>query len=275
MSKPVAVVIGVGGMGEAVARRQGCGCKLVLADFDSQTLDTLASRLTGDGYDVTAQHVDVGSRESVESLAKAAASAGPVTEVVHTAGLSPVQASAEDIFRVDLYGVALTLEAFGEVVEPNSAGVVIASMSGHMVPDLPEDQRKALATAPSDQLLELPFVQNVTHSGFAYAMAKQANRFRVQAESLRWGRRGARLNSVSPGIISTPQGRLELDSEHGSHMRGWIDASGTHRIGTPGDIANAVAFLLSSQASFVTGTDLLVDGGVVGAIRTGGPDRSD
>jgi NAD(P)-dependent dehydrogenase (short-subunit alcohol dehydrogenase family) len=269
MTAPVVVVIGVGGMGEAIARRQGAGRKLVLADFNEQTLESVASRLVTDGYDVSAHHVDVGSPASVHALAQAAASAGAVTQLVHTAGLSPTQASADAILRVDLYGVAAVLESFGELIAPNGAGVVIASMSGHMVAEVPADQQNELATAPVDQLLALPAVQALTHPGLAYALAKQANRFRVRAESLKWGKRGARLNSISPGIISTPQGRLELDSEHGEHMRAWIDASGTHRIGTPSDIAHAVAFLLGPESSFITGTDLLVDGGVVAALKSG------
>jgi NAD(P)-dependent dehydrogenase (short-subunit alcohol dehydrogenase family) len=265
----VVVVIGVGGMGEAIARRQGPGRKLLLADFNEQTLESLASRLAGDGYDVAPHRVDVGSAESVAALAQAAVSAGPVTQLVHTAGLSPVQASTEAILRVDLCGVALVLDAFADIIAPDGAGVVIASMSGHMVPDVPPDQQKDLATAPVDQLLAVPAVQALKHPGLAYALAKQANRFRVRAEAVKWGKRGARLNSISPGIISTPQGRLELESEHGEHMRAWIDMSGTHRIGTPFDIANAAAFLLGPESTFITGTDLLVDGGVVAAIKSG------
>jgi NAD(P)-dependent dehydrogenase (short-subunit alcohol dehydrogenase family) len=269
MTEQVVVVIGVGGMGEAIARRQGSGRKLLLADFDKAALNAVASSLDGDGYAVGTHHVDVGAAESVGALADAAASVGPVTQLVHTAGLSPVQASAEAILRVDLYGVAAVLEAFGGIIAPAGAGVVIASMSGHMIPDVPPDQQKELATAPVNQLLALPAVQALTHPDLAYALAKQANRFRVRAESITWGKRGARLNSISPGIISTRQGRLELDSVHGEHMRAWIDASGTARIGTPIDIANAVAFLLGPESTFITGTDVLVDGGVVAAIRAG------
>jgi NAD(P)-dependent dehydrogenase (short-subunit alcohol dehydrogenase family) len=269
MTAPVVVVIGVGGMGEAIARRQGPGRKVILADFNEQTLESLTSRLVTDGYDVSAHHADVGSPESVAALAQVAASAGPVTQLIHTAGLSPVQATVEAILRVDLYGVAAVLATFGDIIAPDGAGVVIASMSGHMIPDVPSDQQKQLATAPVDQLLALPAVQGLTHPGLAYALAKQANRFRVRVESINWGKRGARLNSVSPGIISTPQGRLELESEHGEHMRAWIDASGTHRVGTPFDIANAVAFLLGPESTFITGTDVLVDGGVVAAIKSG------
>jgi NAD(P)-dependent dehydrogenase (short-subunit alcohol dehydrogenase family) len=269
MTAPVVVVIGVGGMGEAIARRQGSGCKLLIADFNEETLESLASSLKNDGYDVSAHPVDVGSPESVQALAQAAASAGAVTGFVHTAGLSPMQASAEAILRVDLYGVAAVLESFGELIAPDGAGVVIASMSGHLIGELPADQQKDLATVPADQLLALPFLDRFTHPGYAYSIAKYANRLRVAAESLRWARRRARLNSISPGIIATPQGRDELASENGVTMRAMIDASGAKRVGTPFDIANAVAFLLGPESSFITGTDLLVDGGVMAAAKSG------
>jgi NAD(P)-dependent dehydrogenase (short-subunit alcohol dehydrogenase family) len=271
MTEQVVVVIGVGGMGEAIARRQGPGRKLLVADFNEETLESLASSLKSDGYDVSAHHVDVGSPESVHALAQAAVSAGAVTQLVHTAGLSPTQASAEAILRVDLFGVAAVLEAFGEVIAPDGAGVVIASMAGHMMGDLSPDQQKDLATASLDRLLALPYLQpdHVSEPGHAYAVAKYANRLRVMAESVRWGKRGARLNSISPGVIATPMGREELGGDSGQVMRAMVDASGTARLGTPFDIANAVAFLLGPESTFITGTDVLVDGGVVAAIRAG------
>ena len=271
MTASVVVVIGVGGMGDAIARRQGPGRKLLLADFDKAALDAVASSLDSDGYQVATQHVDVGAAESVEALADAAASAGTVTQLVHTAGLSPVQASAEAILRVDLYGVAAVLATFGDIIAPDGAGVVIASMAGHMMGDLPPDQQKDLATADLDRLLALPYLQpdHIVQPGHAYAVAKYANRLRVMAESVRWGKRGARLNSISPGVISTPMGREELGGESGQVMRAMIDASGTARLGTPLDIANAVAFLLGPESTFITGTDVLVDGGVVAAMRAG------
>jgi NAD(P)-dependent dehydrogenase (short-subunit alcohol dehydrogenase family) len=271
MTEQVVVVIGVGGMGEAIARRQGPGRKLLVADFNEETLESLASSLKSDGYDVSAHHVDVGSPESVHALAQAAVSAGAVTQFVHTAGLSPTQASAEAILRVDLFGVAAVLEAFGEVIAPDGAGVVIASMAGHMMGDLSRDQQKDLATASLDRLLALPYLQpdHVSEPGHAYAVAKYANRLRVMAESVRWGKRGARLNSISPGVIATPMGREELGGDSGQVMRAMVDASGTARLGTPFDIANAVAFLLGPESTFITGTDILVDGGVVAAIRAG------
>jgi NAD(P)-dependent dehydrogenase (short-subunit alcohol dehydrogenase family) len=271
MTEQVVVVIGVGGMGEAIARRQGPGRKLLVADFNEETLESLASSLKSDGYDVSAHHVDVGSPDSVHALAQAAVSAGAVTQLVHTAGLSPTQASAEAILRVDLFGVAAVLESFGEVIAPDGAGVVIASMAGHMMGDLSPDQQKDLATASLDRLLALPYLQpdHVFQPGHAYAVAKYANRLRVMAESVRWGKRGARLNSISPGVIATPMGREELGGDSGQVMRAMVDASGTARLGTPFDIANAVAFLLGPESTFITGTDVLVDGGVVAAIRAG------
>ena len=230
----------------------------------------MAAQLADEGFDVVPAQVDVGSRESVAELTRRAAEIGAVTQVAHTAGLSPVQAGTADIMRVDLYGVALVLEEFGEVIAPRGAGVVIASMSGHMLGSLPADQERALAGTPTDELLSLPFLAPdvITDPGHAYAVAKRANLLRVAAQSLTWGRRGARLNSISPGVISTAMGRSELSGPHGEGMRAMVEASGTGRIGTAADIAAGAAFLLSDDASFVTGTDLLVDGGVVATIRS-------
>ena len=272
MVNDVVVVVGVGGMGEAIARRQGAGRHVVLADFNAEVLERVADVLRGEGYSVTAQQVDVSDRASVAALAVAAAALGPVTQVAHTAGLSPVQASVEAILRVDLAGVAFALEEFGRVVAPGGAGVVIASMAGTMaVGQFPAEMEGALALTPADELLSLPFLQPgaVPDPGAAYGIAKRANQLRVQAASLAWGARGARVNSISPGVISTPMGQQELAGESGAFMRTMVDASGTKRFGTPADIAGAAAFLLGPESSFVTGTDLLVDGGVIAALRSG------
>lgn len=272
MADEVVVVIGAGGMGQAIARRQGPGKRLVLADFDEAALDRTAEVLRREGHRVDVHVVDVSSAPSVTELAAAAAAAGPVVQVAHTAGLSPTQAAADRILRVDLLGVAHVLDAFGAVVAPGGAGVVIASMAASLTAGhFPAELEAALALTPTDQLPGLPFWDDEAFSdpGAAYSVAKRANQLRVQAASLVWGARGARINSVSPGVISTRMGQEELDGESGAQMRAMVDASGAKRLGTPGDIANAVGYLLGPESSFVTGTDLLVDGGVVAAVRSG------
>jgi NAD(P)-dependent dehydrogenase (short-subunit alcohol dehydrogenase family) len=273
VAREVLTVIGVGGMGHAIARRLGSGKTVLLADYNEKTLASVTESLSADGHHVENRSVDISSPESVRKLAEFAASLGAVTQVAHTAGLSPAQASAEAILAVDLLGTALVLEEFGEVIAPGGAGVVIASMAGHMFPPLTAEQEQALAHTPSGELLGLEFVspQKITEPGIAYGISKQANHIRVRAASAHWGRRGARINSISPGIISTPMSQQELASPVGAGMQAMIAASATGRLGTPEDIASATAFLLGPDASFVTGTDLLVDGGVIAAIKAGSP----
>ncbi|MFI5720753.1 SDR family oxidoreductase [Nocardia sp. NPDC051750] len=266
MGQNVAVVVGVGGMGRAIARRIGGGRRLMLADFDKDSLASAVEVLAGEGHAVTGRQVDVSDAESVAALAGAAAELGRVTHIAHTAGVSPTQAPTEAVFAVDLLGTALVLDAFGEVVAEGGAGVVIASMAAHLAP-LPDDQVAALATTPAAELMGLPFIDRNVHPGVAYAVAKRGNVARVQAAAVAWGRRAARLNSISPGVISTPMGRHELEGESGAGMRAMVAGSASGRLGTPDDIAHAAAFLLDPAASFITGTDLLVDGGAVAGAR--------
>lgn len=271
MIREVLTVLGVGGMGQVIARRVGAGKTVLLADNNEAALASVTEALSADGHHVESRSVDISSPESVRTLAKFAASLGAVTRVAHTAGLSPSQASARAILAVDLLGTALVLEEFGEVIAAGGAGVVIASMAGHMFPPLAAEQEHALAHTPASELMGLEFVspEKITEPGIAYGIAKQANHIRVRAASAHWGRRGARINSISPGIISTPMSQQELDSPVGDGMRAMIAASATGRLGTPDDIASATAFLLGPDASFITGTDLLVDGGVIAAIKAG------
>jgi NAD(P)-dependent dehydrogenase (short-subunit alcohol dehydrogenase family) len=271
MARDVLVITGAGGMGQAIARRIGSGSQVLLADFNLEILTAAGERLRGDGFDVHLQPVDVSSRSSVHDLAARAAALGPVRRIVHTAGLSPVQAPAAAILAVDLVGVAFALEEFGDVVEPGGAGVVIASMAGHMAAPMAPDREAMLARTPADQLGLLPFAlaSEFANGGAAYSFAKRANALRVRAASVAWGARGARINSISPGIISTSMGRAELASPAGGSMRAMIDGSAARRLGTADEIAAAAEFLLGPGASFITGTDLLVDGGVVAALMTG------
>ena len=271
VTREVLAVIGAGGMGLAIARRLGSGKTVLLADNSQATLSSATEALRADGYEIENQCVDVSSAESVRALAEFAGSLGPVTQVAHTAGLSPAQASAQAVMAVDLLGVALVLQDFGDIVAPGGAGVVIASMAGHMFPPMDAERERALAHNPPGELLDLDFVSSITESTMAYPIAKQANLLRVRGASAHWGRRGARINSISPGIISTPMSQEELASPVGDGMRAMIAMSATGRIGTPDDIAAAAAFLLGPQASFITGTDLLVDGGVIAAVKAGNP----
>jgi NAD(P)-dependent dehydrogenase (short-subunit alcohol dehydrogenase family) len=264
---PVVVVTGAGGMGTAIARRLGPGATVLLADVDEESIERTTQALTASGYTVVGRQVDVSQRESVEALATTADELGPVTTVVHTAGLSPVQAPVDAILRVDLLGTALMLDAFGEVIARGGAGVFIASMAGAMA-SVDAAVEALLATTPTDQLLGLSALAPdvLSDAGTAYTVAKRANQVRVRAAAASWGRRGARVNSVSPGVIATPMGEAELDGASGEIMRAMIAGSATGRIGTADDIAAAVDFLTSRQAGYVTGTDLLVDGGVVASL---------
>ncbi|MEA2481283.1 MAG: hypothetical protein QOJ07_3205 [Thermoleophilaceae bacterium] len=267
----VLVVIGIGSMGLATVRRCGSGARVLLADVSDPALDTAAAALTADGHDVTTHRTDVSDPASVESLATAAGALGAVRGVVHTAGLSPVQARADRVVAVDLLGAAHVLDSFGRVVASGGAGVVISSMSAHLAPPPPPDDEADLACASVADLASLPCVRAAASgdAGLAYAFSKRAVIIRVAAATQGWGRRGARINSISPGVISTPMGQAELAGPSGAFMRQMVDGSAARRLGTPDDIASAAEFLLSSRASFITGIDLLVDGGVVAAMRSG------
>jgi len=223
----VTVVIGAGQIGQAIARRISAGKHVLLADLRQENADAAAEVLASAGFDVSTATVDVSSRQSVHALAEAAAALGDVTGVIHAAGVSPSQAPAETILAVDLYGTALVLEEFGNVIAHGGTGVVISSQSGYRLAALTAEQDAALATTPADALLNLPMLQpgHVTDTLHAYQLAKRGNSLRVRAEAVRWAKRGARVNTISPGIIITPLARDELTGPRGEGYRRMIDLS--------------------------------------------------
>jgi len=265
--KDVVVVIGPGQIGQAIARRVAFGKHVLLGDQRQENANAAAKVLGDAGYDVSVATVDVSSRQDVHALVETATGLGKVTGLIHAAGVSPSQASVATILKVDLYGTALVLEEFGNVIEQGGAGVVIASQSGHRLPPLPVEQNKALATTPVDQLLSLPFLQpdQVTDTLHAYQISKRGNSLRVMAEAVRWGKRGARINTISPGIIMTPLAKDELTGPRGAGYRRMIALSAAGRAGTPDEVGSVAALLMGPDGGFITGSDFLMDGGVTAA----------
>jgi len=263
----VIVVIGAGSIGQAIARRVSAGKHILLSDLRQENVDAAEKVLSDAGFVVSTAIVDVSSRESVHALVETATAIGTVTGVIHAAGVSPTQASPATILKVDLYGTALVLEEFGNVIASGGAGVVIASQSGHRLPALSPEQNKALATTPADELLALPMLQpdKVTDPLNAYQIAKRGNSLRVMAEAVRWGKRGARVNTISPGIIFTPLARDELSGPRGEGYRRMIELCATGRGGTPDEVGNVAALLMGPDGGFITGSDFLMDGGVTAA----------
>jgi NAD(P)-dependent dehydrogenase (short-subunit alcohol dehydrogenase family) len=268
----VIVVIGSGLIGQAIARRVGVGKHVLLADLSSENAGAAAEVLGNAGYEVSTAIVDVSSRNSVQSVVETATSIGDIAGLIHAAGVSPSQASPETILKVDLYGTALVLEEFGNVIAAGGSGVVIASQSGHRLPPLSVEQNKALASTPVEELLSLPFLQldQVTSSLHAYQLAKRGNSLRVMAEALHWGKRGARINTISPGIVMTPLAKDELTGPRGESYRKMIEGSVAGRAGTPDEVGSVGALLMGADGGFITGSDFLMDGGVTAAYWFGG-----
>lgn len=263
----VIVVIGAGLIGQAIARRVSVGRKVLLADLRQDNADAAAKTLSDAGFSVSTAIVDVSSRASVQALVKTATSLGEISGVIHAAGVSPAQASPETILKVDLYGTALVLEEFGNVIVSGGSGVVISSQSGHRLPPFSVEQNAALATTPVEELLNLPMLQlnQVTDSLRAYQISKRANSLRVMAEAVRWGKRGARVNAISPGIIITPLAKDELSGPRGPGYRRMIEVCPAGRAGTPDEVGTVGALLMGADGTFITGSDFLMDGGVTAA----------
>ena len=263
----VVVVIGAGSIGQAIVRRVSAGRIVLLADLREDNAETAARTLIDAGFNAITARVDVTSRESVHALVETARKLGEVWGVIHAAGVSPSQASPDTILKVDLFGTALVLEEFGNVVMRGGSGVVVASQSGHRLPPLTTEENAALATTPTDELLNLPMVQadQVKDSLHAYQISKRGNSLRVMAEAVRWGKRGARLNTISPGIIITPLANDELRGPRGPGYRRMLEVSAVGRAGTPDEVGSVGALLMGQDGAFITGSDFLMDGGVTAA----------
>lgn len=268
--KPVVALLGAGSMGMAILKRIAGGKKVLLGDISEANLKKAADELKYGGYDVETCVVDAMSRESIHAFAQKAAVLGDVMYFIDTAGASPNQASPAHILKLDLLGTAYALDEFGTVIAKGGAGLVISSMTGYMPSSLSKEDERALAITPTDELLSLPCLSTaaIPNSGAAYVASKRANHMRVQSAAMTWGKRNARINTISPGIIVTPLAYDEFEAAGNTYQQ-MIEASASRRVGTSDEIAAAAAFLLSDAAAFITGVDLLVDGGMIAAINSG------
>ena len=269
-NKEVIALLGAGSMGTAIIRRFAAGRKILLGDISKKNLEKVAHEFTYSGYDVETCIVDALNKDSVTAFAKKAASLGPVKYFVDTAGASPNQASPEHILKLDMVGTGYALDAFGEVMAPGGAGLVISSQTGYMYP-VPYEAEQQILSTPTEALMDLPIIRDVAmqNVGFAYMIAKRVNHLQAQkAAATTWKARRARINTLSPGVIVTPLAYDEFAAA-GDNYQKMIDASAAMRTGSSDEIAEAGAFLLGEHAGFINGTDLLIDGGTIAAIRTG------
>ena len=270
-NKEVVVLLGAGDMGLAIIKRISAGKKILLGDINEEKLVSLKKELTYSGYDVETQVTDAMDLDSIKKLAKKADSMGPVMYFIDTAGASPNQASPEHIINLDLIGTSYAIDEFGKVMARGGAGLIISSMTGYMPSPLTKEYENLLRTTPTDQLKDLDCLSEdvIVNSGVAYVVSKRANQLRVQyASADSWAERGARINTVSPGIIVTPLAYDEFEA-NGEGYQAMIDVCGAKRVGTSDEIAFASEFLLSNKAGFITGIDLLIDGGTIAAIHSG------
>lgn len=259
MKPQVTVVLGSGAIAVAIARRVSTGNHVLLADLRLENAEKAAQTLREAGFECSTMAMDVSDRASVQAVADRAAALGDVRYVINSAGVSPSQASPQAIAKVDLYGTALVLEIFGDVITEGGAGVVIGSQSSHRLPPLAEADLRALAVTPTEELLDLPLVRDIGDSLRAYQVAKKANALRVQMEAVRWGRRGARVNCISPGIVYTPLALDELNGERKDFYRDMLANLPVGRGGTPYEVAALAEMVLIG--GYITGSDFLIDSG--------------
>ena len=259
--KDVVVLIGSGQIGQAIARRVGSGRHIVLADLKQEHADQAARVLENTGFTTSTLAVDISSRSSILGLIDHAQQFGAIKYLINAAGVSPSQASVETILNVDLYGTAVLLEEFGKVIESDGSGIIISSQSGHRLGALPQEETDQLAMTPTEELLELPFLKAINDNLKAYQYSKRCNVLRVMAEANNWGKRGATVNSISPGIVITPLANDELNGPRKEGYRKMLSLCPAGRAGTPDEIGDLAEFLMSHKGRFISGSDILIDGG--------------
>ena len=261
--KDVMILTGAGQIGMAIARRMGYGKKIVVGDKKIENAQAVVKILNDAGFDAEADEMDLSSRESILKLISKARGYGEIFMLVNAAGVSPSQASIETILKVDLYGTAVLLEEVGKVIKKGGSGVTISSQSGWRMPALTAEQDELLATTPTEELLALPMLQtkNIKDTLHAYQMAKRCNEKRTMAESVKWGKRGARINDIAPGIIVTPLAIDEFNGPRGDFYKNMFAKCPAGRPGTADEVANVAELLMSDKGAFITGSTFLIDGG--------------
>ncbi len=269
--KEVLILTGAGQIGMAIARRMGYGKKIIIGDRKKENADETALVMNRAGFDAVAVEMDLASRESIGTLIAEAGRYGQITMLVNAAGVSPSQASVETILKVDLYGTAVLLEEVGKVIAAGGVGVTISSQSGHRMPALTPEADFLLATTPTEELLALEMLQpgNIRDTLHAYQMAKRCNVKRVMAEAVKWGQKGARINSISPGIIVTPLALDEFNGPRGDFYKNMFAKCPAGRPGTADEVANVAELLMSDRGAFITGADFLIDGGATASFFYG------
>ncbi len=263
MKKEVMILTGAGQIGMAIARRMGYGKKIVIGDKKPENAQAIAKIMSDAGFDTEAVEMDLSSRESIQNLIAKSREYGDITMLVNAAGVSPSQAPIEAILKVDLYGTAVLLEEVGKVIKEGGVGVTISSQSGHRMPALTPEEDEQLACTPTEELLKLDILQpeHIRDTLHAYQMAKRCNEKRVMAESVKWGEKGARINSISPGIIVTPLAMDEFNGPRGDFYKNMFAKCPAGRPGTADEVANVAELLMSDKGAFITGADFLIDGG--------------
>lgn len=259
----VMLLTGAGQIGMAIARRMGYGMKIVIGDKKPENAQAIAKIMNDAGFDVVPMEMDLSSRMSIQNIIAEAQKYGDITMLVNAAGVSPSQAPIEAILKVDLYGTAVLLEEVGKVITPGGVGVTISSQSGHRMKQLTPEEDEQLACTPTEELLKLPLLrtENIWDTLHAYQLAKRCNEKRVMAESVKWGAKGARINSISPGIIVTPLAIDEFNGPRGDFYKNMFAKCPAGRPGTADEVANVAELLMSEKGAFITGADFLIDGG--------------